>query len=358
MREETVLVTGGTGYIAAFCIAALLRENYAVRTTIRSLDRADEAREHISRAGADLASADLTFVEANLLSDDGWAAAMADCIYVLHVASPLTLEPPKDPDLVIRPAVEGTLRVLRFARDAGVRRVVMTSSSSAITNLAVMPGRMMDEHDWSDPTIPDTSPYVQSKTLAERAAWDFIRREGEGMELATILPVGVVGPVVGAQLNGTSELVRQIIEGKLAGMPNIEIGLVDVRDVADLHLLAMTSPKALGERFAASTGRAVSVKELDEVLLSVPGAAIRKPLPIVPNWVMRVLALVQPQCSEVVQYLKRPLSVSNEKATTLLGWNPRSPHDALYQAGESIVAHTRRVKAEASKVHTVGQAGS
>ena len=241
MPNDLVLVTGGTGFVGVHVVLRLLQASYTVRTTLRSLEREAEVREMLRYAGVD-AGERLSFARADLMHDEGWPEAVAGCRFVHHVASPFPAAPPKDENELIVPAREGTLRVLRAARDAGVQRVVLTSSFAAIgyghDRKRTTP---FTENDWSNPDSPDTPAYQKSKTLAERAAWDFIAQEGRGMELASVNPVGIFGPTLGRDVGTSVGIIQNLLEGKLPGMPRIRIGLVDVRDVAELHVRAMTS---------------------------------------------------------------------------------------------------------------------
>ena len=239
MSGENVLVTGGSGFIGSHCILDLLRAGYSVRTTVRSPEREATVREQL---GAENAEA-LSFVTADLMADAGWADAVSGCDFVLHVASPFPLGPPKHEDDLIVPAREGALRVLEAARDARVKRVVMTSSFAAIGYGTSPRDTPFSEEDWTNPDGDGVSAYVKSKTLAERAAWDFIASEGGGLELSVVNPVGVFGPVLGPDFSTSIQLVKRLLDGAMPGIPRVAYGIVDVRDVADLHRRAMTDPR-------------------------------------------------------------------------------------------------------------------
>jgi dihydroflavonol-4-reductase len=287
-------------------------------------------------AGADTSG--LTFFAADLASDAGWADAVAGCDYVLHVASPFPAAQPKNEDDLIVPARDGALRVLRAARDAKVKRVVLTSSFAAIGYSAPPTGRRFSEEDWTDPTDEVTA-YVKSKTIAERAAWDFIENEGAGLELAVINPVGILGPVLGHDVSTSVQLAVTLMKGAMPGIPQLSFGIVDVRDVADLHLRAMTSPAASGQRFLAIAGDAMSMPEMAAVLRNRMGeSAARVPTRVLPNWLVRIGGIVSPQLRELVPQLGKVKNASNEKARTLLGWEPRSNEDAIVATAESLVA--------------------
>ncbi len=334
MVDETVLVTGGSGFIGAHCILRLLQDSYRVRTTVRSLSREDEVRAMLAQGGA-APDADVAFVAADLTSDDGWADAVAGSQYVLHVASPFPLGVPKHEDELIVPAREGALRVLRVARDAGVQRVVLTSSMAAIGYGQPPRTAPFTEDDWTDVSA-DVSAYTKSKTLAERAAWDFVA-EG-GPELAVVNPVGVFGPVLAADFSTSIELVSRLMRGKMPGLPPLSYSAVDVRDVADLHVRAMTDPAAAGERFLAVTGGPMSVVEMASVLRERLGERASKvPTRRLPAWLVRVAALADPALKLVVPELNKSKTASGEKARRMLGWAPRSREDAIVATAESLM---------------------
>ncbi|KRC82516.1 SDR family oxidoreductase [Sphingomonas sp. Root241] len=333
-----VLVTGGSGFVGSHVILQLLAAGHEVRTTVRSLSREAEVRTTLAAAGAD-AGDRLSFFAADLEKDDGWGEAAAGCDYVHHVASPFPPAQPKDEDELIRPAREGTLRVLRAARDAGVKRIVVTSSFAAVGYGHGQRDTPYTEADWTDPDGPAVQPYMKSKTLAERAAWDFIACEGNGMELAVVNPVGIFGPALNGDLSTSIFLVKTMIEGKMPGTPRLYLGVVDVRDVADLHLRAMTDPAAAGERFLAVAGEAMSFHQMAMVLRERLGpAAAKVPKRQLPDWLIRLLAIFNPLAREAVPRLGIKASASNEKARRVLGWTPRSREDAIVASGESLIA--------------------
>lgn len=336
-----VLVTGGTGFVASHCVMALLAAGHDARATVRSLAREDELRALLRGAGA--AGDRVSVFAADLQADAGWSAAVEGCDYVLHVASPFPSAVPRDADELIVPARDGTLRVLRAARDAGVRRVVITSSFAAI-GYGGAGGRTtaFTEQDWTNPDAPGVQPYPQSKTLAERAAWDFVAREGGGLELAVVNPVGVFGPVLGPHRSTSALLVKRLLDGAMPGCPDLWFGAVDVRDVAALHLMAMTDPRARDERFLATGGDFMSVVEIARVLREGIGAAARKvPTRALPNWLVRVVARFDPAVAAVVPELGKRKNASSDKARRLLGWAPRPPAEAILAMARSLLEPSR-----------------
>ena len=271
MMMSTVLVTGGSGFIGSHCILQLLGAGHQVRTTVRSLKREGDVRALLREGGAEPGDR-LSLFAADLEQDAGWPEAVAGCQYVLHVASPFPAGVPKHEDELIVPAREGALRVLRASRDAGVKRVVLTSSFAAIGYGHAAQKAPFDETNWTDPNGEDVSPYVKSKTLAERAAWDFIAREGGDLELSVVNPVGVFGPVLGPDYSTSILIVQRLMDGAAPGCPRFHFGIVDVRDVADLHIRAMTNPAARGERFLAVAGDFMSILDIAKVLRNRMGA--------------------------------------------------------------------------------------
>jgi nucleoside-diphosphate-sugar epimerase len=328
-----VLVTGGSGFIGGHCILRLLEAGYEVRTTVRSLARDGEVRATLKAAGAE-PGARLELAAADLLSDAGWAEAAAGCEHVLHVASPFPAAAPKHEDELIAPAREGTLRVLRAARDAGCKRVVVTSSFAAIGYGHAPRAAPFDERDWTDTSKPVTA-YVRSKTLAERAAWDFLQKEGGALELAVVNPVGVLGPVLGADYASSILLVRRMLDGEVPAVPRLMFGVVDVRDVADLHVRAMTNPAAKGQRFLAVAGDFMKVADAARILKATPQGA-RVSTRQLPDWLIRLAAPFSAQARDAAPELGKPKNATNEKARRLLGWNPRSREEAIQATAESL----------------------
>jgi len=335
MNEKLVLVTGGTGFIAQHCILALLRDGYRVRTTLRSPAREAEVRGNLKTGGAEPGDR-LSFVTADLEDDRGWAEAAAGCAYVLHGASPTPSGNHAHEEDWIKPAVEGNLRILRSARDAGVRRVVLTSAFGAICAGQPPLSRPFNETDWSN-LSGNVWPYQKSKTLSERAAWDFIAREGGELELSAINPTAVLGPVLGPDYSHSIRMITNMLNGQ-RGCPKINCGFVDVRDVADLHVLAMTHPAAKGERFLAIAGESLWMIEVAKVLRRRMGAAASDVrLRELPNWLVRLAALRNPGMRGIATLLGRNMNATSEKASRLLGWSPRSSEEAIVATAESLI---------------------
>jgi nucleoside-diphosphate-sugar epimerase len=334
---STVLVTGGSGFIASHCIIQLLEAGHLVRTTVRKLAREGDVRAMLKAGGCD-AGGRLSFVAADLESDSGWAEAVAGCDHVLHVASPFPPEMPKHEDELIVPAREGALRVLKAARDAGVKRVVLTSSFAAIGYGKKNQTRPFDETDWTDPNGDDVRAYVKSKTIAERAAWDFIAREGGALELSVVNPVAVFGPVLGADYSTSILLIQRLMDGQMPGAPRLYFGVVDVRDVADLHLRAMTDPAARGERFLAVAGDFMSILDIANVLRARMGDAARRvPTRQIPDWLVRVASWRDGAVKQIIPELGKRKNATNEKARRVLGWSPRSNEEAIVATAESLL---------------------
>ncbi|HEY8601439.1 MAG TPA: aldehyde reductase [Thermomicrobiales bacterium] len=336
MADELVLVTGGSGFVGAHCIVRLLNEGYRVRTTVRSLEREADVRAMIAEGGVESGAA-LSFAAADLLTDAGWPEAVADCAFVLHIASPFAPNAPEDEDELIAPAREGALRVLRAARDAGVRRVVLTSSFAAIGYGREPIGRPFSEVDWTDPDDSNVSAYVKSKTVAERAAWDFIASEGGALELATINPVGIFGPVLGSGFSSSIQIVQRMLDGGMASLPHLSTNVVDVRDVADLHLRAMADPAASGERFLAVAGPPMTLQEIATLLRArLPDEAGRVPTRTLPDWVVRFVSRFNPALKPILPELGKVKHATNEKARRVLGWTPRANDETIIATAESL----------------------
>jgi nucleoside-diphosphate-sugar epimerase len=334
---STVLVTGGSGFIGSHAILQLLNAGHRVRTSVRSLHREPDVRAMLKQGGCDPGDR-LSFFAADLEQDAGWAAAVAGCDYVLHVASPFPASVPKSDDELIVPAREGALRVLRVSRDAGVKRVVLTSSFAAIGYGHPPQEKPFDENDWTNPDGEGLTAYVKSKTLAERAAWDFISREGGGLELSVVNPVVVFGPVLGPDYSTSVLLVQRLLDGAVPGCPKLVFGVVDVRDTVDLHIRAMTDPAARGERFLAVAGDFMPIREIAQTLKTHLGAAARKvPTRELPNWLVRLAALRDPTVKQILPELGKTKNATNAKARRILGWSPRSNQESILATAQSLI---------------------
>ena len=336
--EQTVLVTGGSGFLGGWCLAELLQRGYRARTTVRSLAREAEVRANV---GSQVAVGDrLTVLAADLTKDEGWAEAIDGCDYVLHVASPFPPAQPKDPDELIVPAREGTLRVLRASLAAGVKRVVVTSSVAAVRHGASeqeQPGRALTEADWSDPDNPHVTPYTRSKTIAELAAWEYMRAQGAEDRLVTVQPGAIVGPVLGDDRSYSLQAVERMLTGRMPGVPRLGFSFIDVRDVAALEVGAMTAPDAGGQRLLAA-GTFLWLSEVAAILRDQLGAdASKVPRRGVPNIVVRALALFDPELRSIVGDLGNKTTFSLENAERRVGWTPRPVEETIVDCARSLL---------------------
>jgi dihydroflavonol-4-reductase len=333
---KTVLVTGGSGWIGGWTIIELLKHGYSVRTTVRSLDKEPVVRARIS---AVIDPSDrLSFVAADLTSDQGWDDAVAGCDYVLHVASPVGLDVPRDPDVLIVPARDGALRVLSAACRAKVERVVMTSALEACWPPATSPDCVSDESRWTDTKEAGLTPYRLSKAIAERAAWDFMAGQSGPTTLTTILPSAVFGPVFTSENLGSVQLISRLLEGKLPAIPRIGFCVVDVRDVVDLHIRAMTAPEAAGQRFIAA-GDWMRWADVAGVLRSTLGAGAKHvPTRGMPDFLLRGVALFDRQVQFFTPSLGRKHDFTSAKAQTVLGWKARPAAETIVDCARSLIA--------------------
>ena len=333
---DNVLVTGGSGYIASFCIAQLLAEGMHVSTTVRSLAREAQVRTAVGK----LVQADdrLKVMVADLNAEAGWLEACLGCSGVLHVASPIPSRNPKSDDDLVRPARDGALRVLRAARAAGVKRVVMTSSTAAVAYGHGGRSQPFTEADWSDPgERTDSSAYERSKMIAERAAWDWHAGEGGGLELVTICPGAVIGPVLGEDFSASLDIVRRLIDGSLPGLPHFGWPLADVRDIADLHIRALRAPNAVGQRFIGA-GPFYWMEDIARVLREhMPELVGRVPKRRLPSWLVRLSSVVDPVLRGRLYELDQERPVCADKAKRELGWTPRSNEDAITSTAQSLL---------------------
>lgn len=340
MSSDLVLVTGASGYVASRCILRLIEDGYRVRGTLRSLRRADEVRGWLAKGlgGIDPGAA-LSFVQAELTDSAGWDAATADARYVLHVASPIPPTTPKNADDLIVPARDGTLNVMRAASRAKVERVVQTSSLAAIFYGRNNPNdHVFTEADWTDPNHRDNSSYTRSKTVAEQAAWDELPRLGRQLQWAVINPALVLGPVLDQDASASVQVVAKLLNGDFPGLPRLAYPIVDVRDLADLQIRAMTSPQAAGQRYIASAGF-LSMKEIAAALRSGLGEQANKvPLRGLPNWVVRLVGLFDGEVRGQTFELGKIRKASSAKAQSQLGWTPRPVEHTVVDTATSLVS--------------------
>jgi nucleoside-diphosphate-sugar epimerase len=332
---ETVLVTGGSGFVASWCIVELLKRGYEVRTTVRNLSKESAVRAAVESAAG--ASERLRFFVADLTDDEGWGAAVGGCDYVLHVASPLGGGTLGDPDALIAPARDGTLRVLRAATKARVKRVVMTSAAAA-ARTPMNSQRISDETVWADPDDPRFDTYRRSKILAERAAWDFMAGGSGATQFVTILPGAVFGPLLTKENLGSARVILGLLQGRPPGIPRLGFWIVDVRDLADLHIRAMTSPEAAGQRFIAANDF-MWMEDVAKSLRSALGSRAGKaPTRRLPNYVVRFLSLFVPPLRSLTPELGRRNDLTSAKARRVLGFSPRPATVTVVDCAESLLS--------------------
>jgi dihydroflavonol-4-reductase len=337
--DRTVLVTGGTGFLGGWCIAALLDRGYQVRTTIRDLARENDVRAALAVAGAGERDDALTVLAADLSSDTGWPEAVAGCAYVLHVASPFPPAQPRDPDELIEPARDGALRVLQAALDAGAERIVLTSSVASVRNGGPPSnGSAYTEEDWTDGDNTSLTPYTRSKTIAERAAWELVRDAGATERLAVVNPGAIIGPALSSDRSFSLELIERLMKGAMPALPRLGFSLVDVRDVAALELLAMTSPDAGGKRLIA-TDQFMWMAEIAEVLRNSLGdEAAKVPTRVAPNLLIKAVSLFDSSVRSFSGDLGKRIEFNNERARGL-GWSPRPVKDSIVDTARSLKEH-------------------
>ncbi|HET6295999.1 MAG TPA: NAD-dependent epimerase/dehydratase family protein [Kribbella sp.] len=332
---ETVLVTGGTGYVAGWCVVELLKRGFDVRTTVRSL--AKEAAVRTAVASEVDPGERLSFHVADLTSDAGWDTALAGVDYVLHVASPLGDGNPKNPDDLIIPAREGAVRVLRAATEAGVKRVVLTSACAAASPSLYTEDSVTDETLWTDPDDPRLTTYRKSKTLAERAAWDFMASYDGPTTLTTILPGAVFGPVLAPADGGSVQVIGRLLDGRMPGTPRLGFEIVDVRDLADVHIRAMTADAAAGQRFIA-VGEFLWMSEMATALRTSLGESARKvPTRRLPDFALKAMSLFDSSLRDITPALGRKHRHTAAKAEHLLGWHARPATETVTTCGQSLL---------------------
>ena len=333
----TVMVSGGSGYIAGETIRQLLANGWTVHTTVRSLSREAELRPQLGGTPATL-----KFFAADLMNDKGWAEAMAGCHAVCHMASPFPAEVPKDENDLIVPAREGALRALRFAKTAGVKRFVMTSSAAAIAYGHPAGKSEYNEDDWTNVDAPGVQPYIKSKTIADRAARDWVAAEGGDMEYCAVCPVMVLGPVQGGDFAASVEPVLRLLNGSIPALPDVGFSIVDLRDIADLHVLALeaSADKVRNGRFLGSSGRFFKFADMAAVLREKLGNQARKvPTRKMPDWAVHVLSWVMPPARQLLGELGRTRATSSARAQSVLGWTPRPPEDSIEDCARSLIEH-------------------
>ena len=334
---EKVLVTGASGFIGAHCIIKLLEKGYDVRGTVRNMERVTQLKEMFAQHTDKVEN--LSFVPLDLMSDTGWKAAASGCTYIMHVASPVPTTLPKDENEIILPAREGTLRALRAGTDAGVKRVVLTSSIAAVCYGHSDHSKTFTEADWSVIDSGDVMAYPKSKTIAEQAAWQLMEETGTDMELVTINPCLVFGPALEKDIGSSLEVVKKMLKGEMPGAPKIGWPIVDVRDVAEMHLLAMTNPEAKGQRFICANDT-MWMMDIAKVLQQhFPQYRRKLPKRTLPNWLIKATALFDAQIRSVLTELDKPQHVSSQKARDVLGWTPRSNEEAIVSAAKSMIEY-------------------
>lgn len=334
MEKELVLVTGGSGFIAVHIILKLLERGYRVRTTLRTFSRQDEVKSMLAKGGA-VNFENLEFIQTDLTSDINWIEAVTDANYVIHVASPTPATRPDDGDEMVKMAVDGTLRVMKAAKAAGVKRVVLTSASGAVLSGHKSHPEIFTEEDWTD-LSGNIDAYQRSKTMAELAAWEFAKKEN--MELSAVNPVAVMGPVLGQDFSHSNQIIRAMLKGDMPFLLNIGFDYVDVRDVAELHLLAMTCPEAAGERFIATTGENLTYKEEAKILQRYLGSTAKKvSTKALPDFMIKFMAIFKKDLRMPATFLGQNTACSNAKAKKLLGWQPRPAEEAIVATAKSMI---------------------
>ncbi|WP_232816195.1 SDR family oxidoreductase [Chryseobacterium capnotolerans] len=329
------MVTGGSGFIACYCMIVLLNKGYKVKATLRSLKKAELVKEMLKEGGV-TSFEDLSFAEADLQNEASWEKAAEGCQYVIHTASPTPNTDAKTEEDFVIPARNGVLFVMRAAKKAGVKRVVLTSAFGAVS-YGTLKDTPYTEDDWT--VLNDTVfPYQRSKTISEKAAWEFIQNEGAGMELSVVNPTTVMGPVLSNDYAHSIQIIKQMLNGEMRGCPKLITGYVDVRDVADLHFRALTMPEASGQRFIAVAGEALSMLDVANILRKNLGHVAHKvPKKELPNWIIRVISVFNPKIKMITPHLGLIKRASNEKAKKILNWKPRSAEEAIVDAAESLI---------------------
>lgn len=337
---EMVLVTGGNGYLGMQIILQLMQNGYAVRTTVRSFKNKSSIIKVFQNNGISNID-DVSFFETDLTKDENWGIAMHGCKYVLSVASPVFIENPKDEKEAIKPAVEGILRILKFAKKANVKRVVMTSNFGAVGFSQTDKNRKTTEEDWTDAGLKGLSVYEKSKTLVEKEAWNFIKSYGGDLEFVAINPVAILGSSLNSQVSESFAIIKNILDGSMNAIPNIPLNLVDVRDVADMHIRAMESPNANGHRFIASADGQISMPEIAAFIKKhKPELAPKISSKTIPDIILKIASVFNSKARQGSMLLNVNRNVSNEKAKNILEWTPASSiEDIIVASVENIVKY-------------------
>lgn len=333
------MITGGSGFLGAHTIVQLLEAGYTVRTTVRSPQREDEVRL-LLRAGGMTDDSRLSFAVADLTKDDGWQQAMEGVSYVLHMASPFPGQQPEDENELILPARDGTLRVLKTARKADVKRVVITSSFAAVGYSPKSANEPYTEEDWTNPDQPGLSAYIKSKTIAERAAWDFMKKDPGNLELSVMNPTGIFGPALGKDFSSSLQIIQSMLEGKMPAVPDVSFGVADVRDVADAHIRAMTNPNAAGSRFIVTGDKMMSFYDMAVALKKGLGEkAVKVSTKRLPNWLVKVGSPFNTRFKQLASQVGKRKLISNEKAKRVLGLKPHDSAETIVATGQSLIDH-------------------
>ncbi|MFT7687491.1 MAG: dihydroflavonol-4-reductase [Candidatus Azotimanducaceae bacterium] len=332
-QKDKILVTGASGFIAGHIIIDLLKQGYQVRGTIRDLVKVDKLRAmfalHTDKADS------IEFVAATLTDADCWAAAVEGCDAIFHIASPVPLEQPKNPDEVVIPARDGALNVLKAAHKAGISRIIMTSSVAAVSAHADSHNAPQTEANWSDVNLPKITPYSLSKTIAEKAAWDYVESVGT-IKLTTVQPALVLGPALEADYGSSLEALMKLLRGDLPMVPKLGFGIVDVRDVAELHRIAFENDESIGKRLLCSNGfrwfSTISAQLIEEF------PAYKKKLPTkeMPYFLVRVLAIFDKVISSFIDDIGKEVEYDCSTAKAL-GWQPRTPEEAISAGAKSLI---------------------
>lgn len=332
LEDVTVLVTGISGFLGSHVAASLLRSGYRVRGTVRNAVAHSELGARLA-AAAGVSVHPLILFPADLTSDAGWDIAVDGCDYVIHTASPFPAVAPKNAAEVIRPAREGTTRVLRAAARAQIKRVVLTSSVAA-TNHGTGSAPYTEEN-WTDVNSRRATPYYRSKTLAERDAWEFAHTHDT--ELTVINPGVILGPLLEPKIGASVGLIAQLLKGGFRGLPRFGFTIADVRDVADAHIRAMHEPQAGGKRFIVSGDFHWIRQVSDHLARDFPELAHHLPSRLTPDWMVRIMALTAPQARGIIHELGRDLSVDTTRARQVLDWAPRTESDTIRETAQSLI---------------------